>query len=195
MPPGKTPALGPWIEREPAPRLATAPTSWLTLGGTVQVGADDSLGVRAELDLYTHDGWSFAAALAAGTSDFVGFSDTGNEFSVHTREARAVAMVTHTWSFRGWQLRLGGGVGAKYTTFTSVELFGQSDPTGDGAKLIAPTFEVSGLLAYTFDSGWAIGVGPVVTWYAEAGTAGRSNLELVRADLELMTFAGIRHRL
>jgi hypothetical protein len=194
-PPGKAPALLPGIERESALPSERAQTSWLTLGGIMDRGVHGGAGARAEIDLYTRAGWSIAAGLAVSGANAETY-ETGVGRGLHTRDFRAVAMVTHTWSVGDWQLRLGGGVGMRYISAVI-----ESDPFNgmyqlgrNATEIMAPTVEASALVAHAFDNSWAIFFGPIATRYDLVSRTGGDTVELPR-DGELMAFAGIRHRL
>jgi len=164
---------------------------WLTLGGIVQMHGDGAGGARAELDLLRRGPWTLGAVLAGSAAHLT--LDAGAGY-LSTVDIRLVGALARTSSIgRRWDMRLAFGAGVM-STYATGEL--------DGVKLAAngvfPTAEASLVFARGLGGGWAIAMGPIVTWYSQTYKL-RDNLgamtTLSRRDLEVMAFGGIRRRL
>ncbi len=188
---------------EPARRA----TRWLTLGGMVRMEGGGGGGFRAELDLVSWGTWSAGLSLgvAHGLSNnlVVGFQDTWEYGTLETIDWRGTATLARTSRFGSWELRLAGGLGVAKTKafgYTGGDLgFDASYYDGEG---VAATAELSAQLSYRLGTGWAIGAGPLVTFYKQQleGTMSDSQTHdmpntITRERPELSMFAGVRRAL
>jgi hypothetical protein len=176
-------------ERSPAaagdPAVVGGSLRWLTLGGMVQLHGGGAFGARGELDVMMRGRWRFAVGLTASGANL---PIQGNGY-LETRDIRAIASLARVSTFGRWELRVAAGAGLVHTSVN-----GEIDSDPLGASGAFPAAEISALFARRFGTAWAIAAGPVVTWYSQSYEM-FGGITIHRRDMELMAFAGLRHRM
>ncbi len=189
---------------EPSPRT----TRWLTLGGMVRMEGGGGGGFRAELDVVSRGNWSAGLSLGVAhgfsTNLLVGFQDSWMYGTLETIDWRGTATLARTSRRGSWELRLAGGLGVVKTKafgYTGGDL-GFTDSYYDGEG-VAATAELSAQLSYRLGTGWAVGAGPLVTFYkqqldgslSDSQTSDTMPNTITRERPELSMFAGFRRAL
>ncbi|MBX3159790.1 MAG: hypothetical protein KF773_27720 [Deltaproteobacteria bacterium] len=130
-------------------------------------------GLRAQLDVVEHGGWTLGAGLHVSIGSKAGDPDL--------RAVRGVGLLARTLSGTRWSLRLQGGLGAL--------VYG----TIDGHTL--PIAEVSALVGRDVGRNWSIVGGPIVTWLLrKQDPAEGLQARPLLPDVEGMVLGGLRRR-
>lgn len=207
-PPGQVVALAPALPPATIDRLAPVARSeparaprWLALGGTLRVEDGGGAGVRGEIDLAARGPWSAGIALA-GSRSYTQLYGGWNYGSLTTHDLRATGIVARTSHHGAWDLRFAAGLGLVRTTVDGYVSDDQSTDSYAGEGLSA-TGEVGIQLSRRFGPHWAIGAGPLATFYQRNLEATRfddvsfeaSGMTVSRRTAEVSLFAGLRRAL
>lgn len=168
------------------PVRAVATRRWLVVGPVLGMSDGGGFGARLEVDFKRVGGWAFGGAVAASQSHVSAMTS-----AFEMLDTKAIAYVHRVGTRGAWELRGGAGLGLTYTQATQFDGL-----ANDGADGIGPTVELSARVTRTFGA-WAIGVGPIATFYAQrfrdVDRAGGTT-DAARG-LELVGFASLQHRM
>jgi hypothetical protein len=122
-------------------------------------------GVRAEGDLLAWRGFSLAVAI--GTSNVVwSTGDAMTGASLDLRDIGGAVVAAKTFGTGAWRLRVQGGVGLVYTRYTAKTRTAPFEPIAEGDGTTR-TVEAAITLSREISSGWAVSIGPLMTYFAQ----------------------------
>lgn len=190
----------------PRPRLRR----WVSLGGLQRMEGGGGRGLRGELDVTSRGPWSFGVAVAGSDSNTMPAFQTSDGMqadftSLTTRDVRVMATVSRTVRSDAFELRLAGGAGIVHTSATGS--VGAASVWGGFATMetVGPIAEVSAQASLRLGGRWAIGIGPLVSWFVRSELSGRMlddgtasarmPLQVSRDRLDVSMLAALRTRI
>jgi hypothetical protein len=191
-PPGLAPVLN--------KRVARRHSKWLTVGGMAPLAPNPTMGLRGELDLWTLRGGlsiGMGASYSVSTMTMVGGTMSGD---LEAQDGKWIANIAHTSQLGRWQLRPSLGAGLIYTD-AMLQLHDLSGGWLDAQRVggVAPVVEVSVLVTRELGKKWAVYTGPLATLVSQdfefQMTGSSYTSTAMRNALDLVLFAGVRHRL
>jgi hypothetical protein len=176
---------------------ATAPgprnSRWLTVGGLLPV-ADSSSGLRIEADVWRKGRWIFGGAVSAAGGESPLYSSQGYGY-LETEDYKLVTYIARPSQIGRWQLRPALGVGVVHTKGLAYDGGSMFYPLSG----TFPTAEASFMVSRELGKSWAIYTGPIATVIAQTFESYSSSepytMQITRGDVDLVLFAGLRHRL
>jgi hypothetical protein len=169
-------------------------SKWITLGGLVPMADGAGAGLRLEVDVWRRGRWMFGGALSGGSGEMTLQSSYGTGY-ISAEDYKFIGYVARPSQFGKWQLRPSFGLGAMHTEGLAYDGNSMFYPlTGT-----FPTAEVSLLLSRDIGRSWAAYGGPLATFIAQEYTSYSAQepyaMQVARGNVDLVLFAGVRHRL
>jgi hypothetical protein len=167
--------LAPGIAMSPAPAVVdegaggVRPRHHHSVRELVLFGKGDSMfrGLRAEVDVVHHDGWTAGLAFTLGAESLSAANAMINE-TVHLSEYGATAYVAHPSHIGSWDFQPAVGIGLVHTTaFDDPAAFDPAMPwmTGNYYEHVTPVAEGSILASHDLVGSLGFSVGALVTMY------------------------------
>lgn len=167
---------------------------WLAVGALLPMTGTSAVGVRGELDAWRRGAWTIGAAASYAESSMDLYTATGWG-SMSATDLKMTAYVARAWRFGRWQLRPSLGLGFIYAEGSGYI----SDPgTSIEVDGTFPTAEGSLFLSRELGKQWAAYGGPLATIIAQRFDEpyySSTPMTVMRSDIDLALFAGVRHRL
>jgi hypothetical protein len=187
------PGMAPIALTTTAPPTARR-SKWLTVGGLVPMADGAGAGLRLEVDVIRRGNWMFGAALS-GADGSMNLRSTYGEGYLEAEDYKFIAYVARP-SLRGrWQLRPALGVGLIHSEGVAYDgntMFYDLSGT-------FPTAEASFMVSRDLGASWAAYAGPLATLIAQEFTSYSAGatypMHVARGNVDLVLFAGVRHRL
>jgi hypothetical protein len=122
-------------------------------------------GLRAEGDVLAWHGFSLGVAL--GVSDVIwSTGDAMTGASLDLRDITGAVVAAKTFGTGAWRLRVQGGIGLVYTRYSAKSRTAPFEPIAEGDGTTR-TFEAAITLSREISSGWAVSIGPLMTYFAQ----------------------------
>jgi hypothetical protein len=191
--------FAPTVLHEHAPLMTKAKPAghWLTFGAAA--GSSNSIGVRAELEVFRRGAFSADMLVKWGASSMDQLSDPlgGGYYLARFRDGSALGGAHYTWKLRDvWHVRAGVAAGI---VATQLDLQYVSFSTGmtstAGASMISAIAEGSLLFGRSFGDDWEFDIGPIATVSNQGWYMVNQQETLVRTPGAVLGFAGIRRAL
>lgn len=148
-------------------------------------------GIRAEGDVLAWRGFSLAVAL--GTSNVVwSTGDAMTGASLDMRDIGGALALARTFGTGAWRLRVQAGVGLVYTQYSAKTRTAPFEPISDGDGTTR-TFEAAITLSREISAGWAVSLGPLMTYFAQQFSLDATRTPIREYDLG--GYLAIRKRL
>jgi hypothetical protein len=175
------------------------PEKYLTLSAGLGSNAGGTL--RAEVDLYSKNGWTIGAALGITDSEMNAFdvySTNGGEYDAHITDYSFALAIGHLWRFGNWHLRGSVGLGLVVSTMDvgTYDYTNDTYNTGSGS-MTSPYVETSLMAGHSFGSTktWGIEAGPVLSYTKQEWYLSDTMSTMYREAGNVMFVVGLRHGL
>lgn len=182
---------------------------WVAIAGLQRMEDGGGRGLRADVDVAVRGPWIIGVAVAGSDSNTMPvFQSSGgvppDSALLATRDVRAVATVARTTRTEALDLRLAAGAGIVHT---SADGFVISNAVSGAFEMqtVSPIAELSAQAWLRLGGRWAIGAGPLVSWFVRPGLAGRmvddgteaamQPVQVSRDRIEISAFAAVRARM
>ncbi|HET9989194.1 MAG TPA: hypothetical protein VFQ65_11755 [Kofleriaceae bacterium] len=184
-------------DRAPAPAKPKPVEHWLTFGAAA--GSSNSIGVRAELEVFRRGGLSGDMLIKWGEASMNELSDPlGNGYYLaRFRDASALVGAHYTWKVWDlWHVRAGlaGGIVASQLSLQLTSFSNGMMSTASGS-MVSPIAEGSLLVGRSFGEDWEFDLGPIATISSQGWYMVNQQETLVRTPGAVLGFAGIRRAL
>jgi len=174
------------------------PEKYLTLAAGVGTNAGGTL--RAEIDLYSKNGWTIGAALGLTDSEMYAYDNysIGSEYNAHITDYAFALAIGHLWRFGNWHLRGSAGLGLVVSTMDLNNYNYNSGAYQSGSgSMTSPYVETSLMAGHSFGStkAWGIEAGPVISYTKQDWYLSDTMSTMVREAGNVMFVVGLRHGL
>ena len=184
-------------DHAPTPAKPKPAEHWLTFGAAA--GSSNSIGVRAELEVFRRGAFSGDMLIKWGEASMDQLSDPLGDgyYLARFRDASALVGAHYTWKFWDlWHVRAGmaAGIVASQLSlqFTS---FSTGSMSSASASMVSPIAEGSLLVGRSFGDDWEFDLGPILTISNQGWYMVNQQETLVRTPGAVLGFAGIRRAL
>jgi len=177
------------------------PEKYLTLGAGLGTNAGGTL--RAEIDLYSKNGWTIGAALGLTDSEMTVYGDSTTYsnygyYDAHITDYSFALAVGHLWRFGDWHLRGSAGLGLVVSTMNldNYNYNTGSYQNGSGS-MTSPYVETSLMAGHSFGAtkAWGLEAGPVFSYTKQEWYLSDTMQTMYREAGNLMFVVGLRHGL
>jgi hypothetical protein len=177
-----------------APPVATSHPRWFGLGALVGMSGEGGGGLRGDFDLKNRGRVTFGLGGSLSTSGTLVWVDT-YERELATFDAKLMAYVALGGKLGSLRARTSVGAGIVYTDASIESQYMYREAAG-----VFPAAEASMSIGFDASQNWAVDFGPIVSFYAQeyhfdSTTASGYSYTLMRRDVDLMVFIGLRYRL
>jgi hypothetical protein len=175
------------------------PEKYLTLAAGLGSNAGGTL--RAEIDLYSKNGWTIGAALGITDSEMTAYdvySQNGGEYDAHLTDYAFALAIGHLWRFGDWHLRGSVALGLVVSTMDlgTYDYNNDTYQTGSGS-MTSPYVETSLMAGHSFGATktWGIEAGPVLSYTKQEWYLSDTMSTMYREAGNVMFVVGLRHGL